>query len=69
MQPKWMTQDSSKWSTYVMKTYIQDQNGYSYDGNSPMRHSAERLANFVYLKGEQREKFIKVYNKMYKKAA
>lgn len=65
---KWMTQDSQDWTPKTMREFILAQNSYSYDGESPMQHSAEKLANFAYLKDKQREKFVKIYNSLYEVA-
>jgi hypothetical protein len=67
MAYKWMTQDSDQWTKATMESFIISQNNYSYDGQRPQRHSAEALANFAYLKGKQRDIFIKVYDKIYAK--
>ena len=64
---KWMTQNSEDWTPATMREFISFQYSYSYDGGSPMTHSAKSLASFADIEGKQLEKFIRVYNKMYDK--
>lgn len=63
-----MTQDSTQWTPATMREFIRAQNNYSYDGGSPIQHSAKSLASFAGIEGEQLEKFVRVYNKMYEAA-
>ena len=60
-----MTKDPIKWSTKDYKNFILDQNGYSYDGNRPIKHSAQSLARFCCLNTEQTAKLTKVFNTIY----
>lgn len=63
-----MKQSSNQWTPATMREYIRAQNNYRYDGGNPIQHSAESLASFAGIEGEQLAKFIKVYNKMYEAA-
>ena len=62
---KWMTQDSSQWTAYTMKSFILFQNNFCYDGNPPIRHSAYSLIKFAELEGKQVDKFLKIYKNIY----
>jgi hypothetical protein len=61
----WMTKDPIKWTTKDYKNFITEQNTYSYDGNRPIKHSAQSLARFCCLNAEQTTKLTKVYNQLY----
>lgn len=63
---KWMVTDANEWSTHTMKQFILFQNSYSYDGNEPIKHSANALIKFASMEDEKQiAKFIKVYAKLY----
>jgi hypothetical protein len=65
--PKFITEEGNKWSEYVMAQFIIFQNSYSYDGNPPIKHSAESLASFCEMTDELKlKKFNKVYNRIYR---
>ena len=62
---KWMTQDSSDWTTYTMKSFILFQNNFCYDGHPPIRHTADSLIKFAELEGKQVDRFLNVYKNIY----
>lgn len=62
----WMETSSSEWTPATMKSFINAQNGYSYDGEPAMTHSCISLFRFADLPQEQFETFSKVYSKIYK---
>lgn len=64
-RPNWMTQASKDWTIRTMRQFIVMQNNYSFDGESPMRHSAEQLMKFACIEGARANQFLKVYNSLY----
>lgn len=58
---------SSDWDEAQMKNFILFQNGYSYDGQEPVKHSVKALAQFAEIEGEQLAIFEQVYTKLYAK--
>lgn len=65
--PKWMMTDSNTWSKWVMRTFILDQNGYSYDDKHSIEHSCFALINFCGMTDKTKiKKFHNVYDNIYK---
>ena len=62
---KWKTQLSSDWTVYTMRSFIVDQNTYSYDGEEPIVHSLDTLMKFADISGKKAEQFAKEYKKLY----
>ena len=62
----WMDTEANDWDEETMKRFIWDQNNYSYDGEAPVKHSAESLIRFCDMNTKEKiGRFNEVYKRMY----
>lgn len=62
----WMDTESNEWSDEMMEDFIWSQNSYSYDGESPVKRSAETLIRFCDMDAPDKVgRFNEIYSGMY----
>lgn len=62
----WMDTEANEWSDEMMEDFIWSQNNYSYDGEPPVKHSAQALIRFSDMDAPEKiGRFNEIYNRMY----
>ena len=64
----WMEiEEQSQWTPKLMKDLIWEQNNHRYDGNAPIKHSAEKLMSFAGIEDPAKVvQFNRAYKSIYK---